>query len=128
MDSNVSPAAPASGNVWMPTTGGILSIIVGVMDLIGCLVMGLITCAGSMFTNDFYMPNDVGFFTSAFFGFLAFYLLVIGLLSMTGGIFAVRRRKWGLALAGAIAACFGGSILGILAVVFIAIGKKEFHS
>jgi hypothetical protein len=125
VDYNVSPAAPVPANTWMSTTGGILSIIVGAMDLIGCLFMGFFTCAGAAFTGDYYFDSS---FPAAFFGFIAFYLLIIGILSLVGGIFAVRRRSWGLALTGAIAALFGGSLLGILAIVFVAMSKKEFRS
>jgi hypothetical protein len=132
VDYNVSPAAPVPANTWMPTTGGILSIIVGVMDLIGSLLMGGITCASSVFMNDYYgdyyLAPDIGNMTAAVFGFLALYLLILGLVSLIGGIFAVQRKKWGLAIAGAITAFFGGGILGILAIIFIAMGKKEFRS
>jgi hypothetical protein len=132
VDYNVSPAAPAPANTWMPTTGGILSIIVGVMDLIGCLAMGFVTCASSVFMNDYscdyYLAPDIGNISAAVFGFLALYLLILGLLSLVGGIFAVQRKKWGLALAGAITAFFGGGILGILAIIFVAMSKKEFSS
>jgi hypothetical protein len=127
VDYNTTPAAPTHTNTWMPTTGGILSIIVGAMDLIASLFMGFAACAGSMFMDDYYTTADYGFISTAFFGFLAFYLLILGLLSLTGGIFAVRRKKWGLALTGAITAFFGGGILGILAIIFVAMSKKEFR-
>jgi hypothetical protein len=125
VDYNAPPAAPAPANTWMSTTGGILSIIVGVMDLIGCLFMGFFTCAGAVFTGDDLFDSS---FPAAFFGFIAFYLLIIGILSLIGGIFAVRRKIWGLALTGAIAAFFGGSLLGIIAIVFVIMSKKEFSS
>ena len=48
---------------------------------------------------------------------------------IVGGIFALRRRVWGLALAGAICAFLvpAGFILGILAIIFVAMGKREFE-
>jgi len=63
--------------------------------------------------------------------------IVLGLIAIVGGIFALRRRVWGLALAGAICALFPfhpyGSliwtpVIGILAILFVALSKNEFSS
>jgi len=48
-------------------------------------------------------------------------------LPLIGGIYAVQRRKWGLALAGSIAAIFGSTPLGIAAAIFTALAKDEFE-
>jgi hypothetical protein len=50
---------------------------------------------------------------------------VLGILAVVGGISAIRRKRFGLSLAGAICALPSG-ILGILAVIFVALGKREF--
>ena len=47
-------------------------------------------------------------------------LLIVGILPIIGGIYALQRKKWGLALAGSIVAIFGSSLMGILATIFIA--------
>jgi len=52
-------------------------------------------------------------------------LLGLGILAVVGGISAVRRKRFGLSLAGAICALPSG-LLGILAVVLVALGKREF--
>jgi hypothetical protein len=49
----------------------------------------------------------------------------LGILAIVGGISAVRRKKFGLSLAGAICA-LPSTILGILAVIFVALGRREF--
>ena len=61
-------------------------------------------------------------------GPLAAVLIVLGIVSLVGGIFAIQRRIWGMALAGAICALFPPPViaLGILAIVFVAMGKGEF--
>jgi hypothetical protein len=51
--------------------------------------------------------------------------LVLGILSVVGGISAVRRKSFGLSLAGAICALPSG-LLGILTVILVALGKREF--
>jgi len=49
-------------------------------------------------------------------------------LAIIGGIYAMRRKRWRLALAGAIGALFGLlSPLGIAAIIFTALSRKEFE-
>jgi len=50
---------------------------------------------------------------------------VLGILAIVGGILAIRRQSVGMSLAGAISAILSG-LLGILTVIFIALGKREF--
>jgi len=52
--------------------------------------------------------------------------VVLGIVAVIGGISAIRRKSFGLSLAGAI--CALPSVFeGILAVIFISISKKEFE-
>jgi hypothetical protein len=50
---------------------------------------------------------------------------VLGILAIVGGVSAIRRKRFGLSLAGAICALLSG-LLGVLAVIFVALGKREF--
>ena len=50
---------------------------------------------------------------------------VLGIVAVVGGISAVGRRRFGLSLAGAICA-LPSTIFGILAVILVALGKREF--
>jgi hypothetical protein len=117
----------SSGNTSAPTAGGVMSIIVGAFDLIGSL---------GLFFWAFVRANLIDNYDSARMArlpegvFLAMALIcfVAGILAFIGGIFALRRKSWGLALTGAIAAALPFNILGILAVVFVATGKKEFQN
>ena len=49
----------------------------------------------------------------------------MGILAIAGGISAIRRKRFGLSLAGAVCA-LPSTILGILAVIFVGLGKREF--
>jgi hypothetical protein len=51
--------------------------------------------------------------------------LALGILATVGGISTIRQKRFGLSLAGAISALASG-LLGILAVTFVALGKREF--
>ncbi|GAG33364.1 unnamed protein product, partial [marine sediment metagenome] len=53
-------------------------------------------------------------------------LIGLGVVAIIGGIFALRRKLWGLALAGAICAIPCSAALGILATIFVSLGRREF--
>ena len=48
-------------------------------------------------------------------------------LALTGGIFSLQRKRWGLALTGAIIAILPFSLLGMAALVLIILSKNEFE-
>jgi len=52
--------------------------------------------------------------------------LVLGIVAIAGGVAALRRRSFGLSLAGAICS-LPSAILGILAIIFVSVSKKEFE-
>jgi uncharacterized membrane protein HdeD (DUF308 family) len=99
---------------WKPTAAGILAIIAGALHVI----LGIIIAA----------IGGIAFFrlTAIFAG----PFLILGIIAIVGGIYALRREIWGLALAGAICAIIPlilpWNILGILAVIFVSLGKREF--
>jgi len=92
-----------------PTTAGILSIIAGVVAF---LLFILIASTDG--------PEGVG-------GAIAgLSLIAVGILAIIGGVFTLRRRIWGLALAGAICAILTSLVLGIPAVILIVMARQEF--
>jgi hypothetical protein len=54
-------------------------------------------------------------------------IFALGVVAIVGGVSALRRRSFGLSLAGAICA-LPSHILGILAIIFISLSKKEFEA
>jgi hypothetical protein len=102
---------------WMPIVGGILSIVAGAVELLGGITIGGI---GAILTTLIKLPG-----LGAIFGFP---LIILGIVAIVGGIYSLRRGVWGLALAGAICSLFLPHIilLGILAIIFIAMSKREF--
>ena len=61
---------------------------------------------------------------------IAFYVFIIaGILAIVGGIYAIRRKRWALALAGSICAVLSlyTWFLGIIAIVFMIRSKSEFE-
>jgi hypothetical protein len=114
------------------SAGGILSIMAGIFEInAGLLIFltdGIVPYPLWLFpflllvqTPDIELINR-SYLWPMFTGGL---LLALGILAIAGGISAVKRRSFGLSLAGAICALPKG-ILGILAVIFIVLGKREF--
>jgi hypothetical protein len=96
---------------WKPTVGGILAIISGVSGII----MGLIVVA-----------IGIPYFV-VLGGAMAAPSIVFGIIAIIGGIYALQRKIWGLAIAGSICALFSpAGILGIPAIIFVSLGKNEF--
>jgi hypothetical protein len=57
--------------------------------------------------------------------------IVFGLASLAGGIMALKRTSFGLALLGAILGMLGfgfliGALLGLIAVILIAVSRQDF--
>jgi len=51
---------------------------------------------------------------------------VLNILAIAGGILALKKERYGLALAFAICGAIPSSLMGILATVFIAMSRDEF--
>jgi hypothetical protein len=115
---------------WKLTTVGILAIVAGAVGVIewiavvalGTLTWGLLTMAG--------LPG-LGRIVAA----VAAIVITVGIVAIVGGIFALRRRRWGLALAGSICAILSFFLippllnvpLAIAAIVLVIMGKSEFE-
>ena len=102
---------------WKPTTAGILCIIAGAIAVIIGIVIAVVGSIGLFF----WMPWPL-------FSAIGVPIIVVGVIAIGGGSYALKRRMWGLALAGSICACLGPwVILGILAIIFVSLGKGEFE-
>ena len=53
--------------------------------------------------------------------------LVVGILALVGGVFAVQRKYWGWALAGSICALVPLFVLGVAAIVLTSLSTDEFE-
>jgi hypothetical protein len=113
---------------WAPTVAGILDIVAGLMSLIGGIVLAMLGSVTHhafcqyVSYDDLYMPCS----PAVLFTGLALMLVIFGILSLAGGIFAVQRRNWAWAIVGSIAAIFCFFPLGIAAVILTVMAEKEF--
>ena len=119
---------------WKPTTAGIMTIISGCYGIgVGASVIQgasfLNQLLGDIWLGGMQVPLDMGGIATAIAVFGTVFV-VLGAIALIGGIFAVRRRVWGLALAGAILSLPlipVGTVLGILSIIFLAKSKGEFE-
>jgi len=121
---------PVKKQTWKPLTAGILNIIDGIFSVfsaLGLFLLYILISAGYEWAqlNEADLGADPEIVLS-FFLVLAIIVLVLAILEIVGGIFAIKRKLWGLALAGSIAAALPFNILGILSIIFLAMGKDEF--
>jgi len=116
------------------TVGGILSIVAGALGVVSGLILLMLTLFMSSAFNDpaifgDFSTTDGQFLTifSVIYGVAGVFCLIVGALGIVGGIFSLQRKRWGWALAGAIAGCLSFLPLGVGAVVLVAMGKSEFN-
>ncbi len=117
------------------SAGGILSVIVGVLELIA----GVLLVVTMAFGMSFWAACPwAGLDFSRGFAFWEFaptmtvmiiagiVLLVLGILALVGGISAIKRRSFGMSVLGAVCALLPVNVLGLFAVIFISLAKGEF--
>ena len=104
---------------WKTLTAGILDIISGVGMMFVCFWLTVVGIILEILQN---VPQWVPGLLFA----LAILLVIVAIVAVVGGILAIKRRAWSMALAGSIAAFFCCFIFGIVAIVLTALGHSEF--
>lgn len=118
---------------WKPIVAGILNIIVGVFNLLGMFfIIVVIVAIGSGILALSTLINIIPMWLSGIVQgvliIIAVLLAIFSALPLIGGIYAVQRKNWGLALAGSIVAILSSTPLGIASTVLVALAKNEFES
>lgn len=114
-------------NTWMPKVAGILDIVAGALSLLGILFAFLGIVVLRTISGSEMMPGVPAYAVLAVFVVIAFFLVCVDIIAIVCGTYALRRRKWGVALTGSIAAFFASWILGIPAIVFTVMSKRQFE-
>ncbi len=119
---------------WKPIVAGVCSIVAGSLSLIGGAVIGMLGMWGISGMHGMWgMHGWEGHMMPWGSGVIAFLwlpALILGVVAIVGGIFALMRRRWGWSLAGAICATLTpmSFLLGVLAIVLIALSRDEFEA
>lgn len=127
-------ASNGNGRGGLLTAGGILSIIGGASEVIGGGIIVVLTISTSILLRLALLPFHPGDWFERIIPLIPTWLIIVGvpllalgIIAIVGGVSALRRKMFGLSLAGAICALPSG-ILGILAVNFVSLAKREFRA
>ena len=123
-------AKAIKGKTRKTTTAGILAIVAGaicVTELVMLAALGIFKW-GWLSLDGFRGPGVIVTAAIAV-------VVAIGIVAIVGGIFALKRKRWGLGLAGSICATFSLIIipvflnvpLAIAAIVLVVLGRGEFE-
>lgn len=118
----------------LPTAGGVFSIMGGTLEIIvGGIVVAIIM--HNIIRGPLVPLPPIPWIPGGVLGIInlppllisvGIALIVLGVIAIVGGISALKRQNWGMSLTGAICA-LPSIILGILAVIFVSVSKKEFE-
>jgi uncharacterized paraquat-inducible protein A len=115
-------AAEKAGGTWMPLVAGILDLVAGVPALILGIALAVgLGMLGGLIGGLGGIPG-----LGAIMGAIAVPMIIFAIIAIVGGVFAIRRRIWWLALVGSIFALLCAWFLAIPAIVFTVMGKKYF--
>jgi hypothetical protein len=106
---------------WKPIAAGVLDIICGTVGFLSNIFVMIVLRWGIHAVGEpLWILLQYVLFVAPF---------VIGGLALAGGIFATRRKRWILALAGSIAASINPYLffLGIAAIILTVLSKNEFE-
>jgi len=106
----------------IPTIAGILAIISGAFQLLFMIGMTIASCGKTVCP-----APAVAMSYSHNVWFMAIPLAVLGILAIVGGIFALRRRYFGWAVTGSVAASLPFSVLGLASIILVALSHDEFE-
>ena len=112
---------------------GILNIVCGVMGVLGALgivfvilVVRTVLNRAFPFSDTSLQPGTVADLVTVIYIASGIFLALLSALAITGGVYALQRKYWGLALAGAIAGIFIFFPCGVVAIIFTVMAKPEF--
>ena len=110
---------PKKKKTWLSTAAGTINIIDGFLKAV--LIFLMVVGAVVMLTEHEDEESVPGALACAVL------LAVLGILAIVGGFCALRRKGWGWALAGAIAAILPIFPLGIASTVLTVMARDEFE-
>jgi len=119
--------------------GGILSIVAGAFGIFSLLIMAFMIFAAAsisdsalFYNDDIIHPDEFLVVVTVFYAIVAGFFALCGVMGIIGGIFAINKKNWGLALTGAITATLAflplSIPIGIPAIIFVSMGKQEFET
>ncbi|MDD4924857.1 MAG: hypothetical protein PHF74_08570 [Dehalococcoidales bacterium] len=114
---------------------GVLSIVSGFFGLLAAGYMVLMIFMMSAMFGGFYEMEPTVLFDfqnisnvfALIYGVMGGFFVLLGILGIIGGVYAIKKKYWGLGLAAAISGTITFFPCGIAAIIMIAMSKEEFN-
>ena len=103
----------------LPTIAGVINIIIGSLNLLSIIGVGIaiVVISSAAGVDVIVIPILWSVIVA---------LLILGLPSLIGGIYALQRKNWVIALIGSIASFLIWNIIGLIPLILIIISRDEF--
>ena len=102
-----------------PVIGGVLILLAGIGDIIAGIWFATV---GTIFAGTL---EGIPFWpASTMLQTCGIIWIILGLIAIIGGIFAIKREKFGLAIIGGVLTIY--TLLGLIGLILVAISKDEF--
>lgn len=112
---------------WKPVLAGILGITAGSIRFLTMIIVAIIGGSGGGILNVIWPDApEIIFIIFNIIGLLAIPLLLLSVVAIIGGIYALLRKTWIIAITGASCAILLFWFLGIPALVLTILSEKEF--
>ena len=114
---------------WKPIMAGILDIVSGAIGMVGgvyfVVLSSVFRAIHEVLGMDPVVIQQTEQIISKLFA-VPFVLVFIGIISIIGGVYALQRRIWAFALAGAISSCIVFPFFGIPSIIITGLAQEEF--
>jgi hypothetical protein len=114
--ASLAGGQPSAKKKYLSLAAGIIDIAAGGFSLVSLLFVAIVMV---VVAGDGEIP--------LFMALIPLAMVIPGVLAVVGGIFALRRRSWVMALIGSIALVVTSSVPGIAAVVLTVMARDEFE-
>jgi hypothetical protein len=114
---------------WKPIMSGILDIVSGAIGMVGGVYFVILSQIFRSMHEILKLDPLVIQKTEEIINRIIavpFILVFIGIISIIGGVYALQRRIWVFALAGAISSCFVFPVFGIPSIIITSLAREEF--
>jgi hypothetical protein len=115
---------------WKPIMAGILDIVGGAIGMVGGLYLvamaSLFRVLHEFVRLDPSIIDKIEQTISSIFA-VPFVVVIIGIIAIIGGVYALQRRIWPLALAGSICSCIVFPFFGLPSIIITALARDEFN-
>jgi predicted nucleic acid-binding Zn ribbon protein len=123
-DYRVQAAPAAKKKSVMPLVGGILILVGGVLALLAGI--GLVASVGAFDALTIVDVEGVDMFNDLLTA-CGIIFIILGLVGVLGGVFALMRKHFGLAILGGVFALAGWFIPALIGLILVGMSKDEFE-